>query len=302
MSKKSLTNLKKNRSRRATPRGGSHPDESYDKQLLDDPAYKAPSVYVPDDIKDKIDKWASDMGLKEAATKNLTIEIFDLSGRGETKKLQLTHEYIVNQLGFSHKRLSEARIDQTLQDEIYTEHILSEGFIDSITQVWEKVKKKGGDTAFVVKSLKSILTDPSKVSLAQEQSLSMASRYFGSIAGDKKINPNIKVALTSLNKFVRSQTGWKGLLASLGFLILLSLMNKGRDWLDDEKSSKKLLDLINNFSQDVVMDPSSYTTLSGWLSKLAGSLAQMGSVLDELNSVFRRLDVIQSGAGRVQFA
>jgi len=45
-------------------RAGSHPEESYHEDLLNDPAYKADSVYVPKDIKDKIDKWADDMGLK----------------------------------------------------------------------------------------------------------------------------------------------------------------------------------------------------------------------------------------------
>ena len=44
-------------------KGGSHPEENYHEELLDDPAYKAGSVYVPDDIKKKINKWASDMGL-----------------------------------------------------------------------------------------------------------------------------------------------------------------------------------------------------------------------------------------------
>ena len=42
---------------------GSQPDESYNKELLDDEAYEAGSVYVPDDIKKKINKWAKDMGL-----------------------------------------------------------------------------------------------------------------------------------------------------------------------------------------------------------------------------------------------
>jgi len=42
---------------------GSHPDESYDKELLDDPKFNDASVYVPDDIKVKIKKWAKDMGL-----------------------------------------------------------------------------------------------------------------------------------------------------------------------------------------------------------------------------------------------
>lgn len=44
-------------------RAGSHPEESYHDELLDDPAYKTDSVYVPNDIKKKINKWAKDMGL-----------------------------------------------------------------------------------------------------------------------------------------------------------------------------------------------------------------------------------------------
>lgn len=48
---------------------GSHPEESYQDNLLDDPAYKSDSVYVPRDIKVKIDKWAEDMGLKSKRRK-----------------------------------------------------------------------------------------------------------------------------------------------------------------------------------------------------------------------------------------
>ncbi len=44
-------------------RGGSQPEESYDKELMDDEAFDAPSVLVPDDIKKKIEKWAKDMKL-----------------------------------------------------------------------------------------------------------------------------------------------------------------------------------------------------------------------------------------------
>jgi len=44
-------------------KGGSYPDEAYDKELLDDSAYEAGSVFVPKDIKKKINKWAKDMGL-----------------------------------------------------------------------------------------------------------------------------------------------------------------------------------------------------------------------------------------------
>lgn len=42
---------------------GSQPEEKYDEELLDDPKWKKGSVYVPDDIKGKIKKWAVDMGM-----------------------------------------------------------------------------------------------------------------------------------------------------------------------------------------------------------------------------------------------
>jgi len=51
-------------------RSGSHPEENYHTELLDDPAYKAASVYVPDDIKKNIDKWAKDMGMSTEKKKN----------------------------------------------------------------------------------------------------------------------------------------------------------------------------------------------------------------------------------------
>jgi hypothetical protein len=43
--------------------GGSHPEEDYDTELLDDPKYSEPSVLVPDDIKKTIGNWAKQMGL-----------------------------------------------------------------------------------------------------------------------------------------------------------------------------------------------------------------------------------------------
>jgi len=42
---------------------GSQPDETYTQHLLDDPAFAEKSVYVPDDIKTSIKKWAKAMKL-----------------------------------------------------------------------------------------------------------------------------------------------------------------------------------------------------------------------------------------------
>jgi hypothetical protein len=42
---------------------GSQPEESYSIELMGDPAFSEKSVYVPDDIKKKIRKWAKDMKL-----------------------------------------------------------------------------------------------------------------------------------------------------------------------------------------------------------------------------------------------
>lgn len=42
---------------------GSDPNESYDKDLVDDPAFNKDSVYVPNDVKQKIKGWVKDMKL-----------------------------------------------------------------------------------------------------------------------------------------------------------------------------------------------------------------------------------------------
>jgi hypothetical protein len=56
--------LEDRKGKRGAAWGGSSPEEAYNAELLDDPHYKEKSVYVPDDIKDKINAWAKDMGLK----------------------------------------------------------------------------------------------------------------------------------------------------------------------------------------------------------------------------------------------
>ena len=42
---------------------GSQPEESYEEELLDDPAFKKKSVLVRDTAKKKIASWAKDMKL-----------------------------------------------------------------------------------------------------------------------------------------------------------------------------------------------------------------------------------------------
>ena len=45
---------------------GSHPEESYDKELFDDPAFLKKSMYVPDEVKEKMTVWAKDMKLSNS--------------------------------------------------------------------------------------------------------------------------------------------------------------------------------------------------------------------------------------------
>ena len=40
---------------------GSQPDETYESDLIDDPAFKEKSVLVPDDIKKSIRRWSKKM-------------------------------------------------------------------------------------------------------------------------------------------------------------------------------------------------------------------------------------------------
>lgn len=49
--------------------GGSHPNETYEELLEDDPVYQKKSVLVPDDIKKAISSWSKQMGLSKPAKK-----------------------------------------------------------------------------------------------------------------------------------------------------------------------------------------------------------------------------------------
>lgn len=42
---------------------GSQPDEAYSMELMDDPAFAEKSLYVGDDVKEKIRVWAKTMKL-----------------------------------------------------------------------------------------------------------------------------------------------------------------------------------------------------------------------------------------------
>lgn len=49
---------------------GSDPNESYDKNLTDDPALKKKSIIVPDDVKVHIKKYLAAMGLSRKKKRN----------------------------------------------------------------------------------------------------------------------------------------------------------------------------------------------------------------------------------------
>lgn len=48
---------------------GSHPEQAYDGNLVDDPAFEKQSVLVPDDIKQSIKSWLKTMGLSSRKKK-----------------------------------------------------------------------------------------------------------------------------------------------------------------------------------------------------------------------------------------
>jgi hypothetical protein len=48
---------------------GSHPDETYEELLEDDPMYQEKSVLVPDDVKKAIHSYFGKMGLSKPAKK-----------------------------------------------------------------------------------------------------------------------------------------------------------------------------------------------------------------------------------------
>lgn len=77
----------------------SSPEENYSSKLLSDPSYKQKSVYVPDDIKASIDKWAKDMGLKkESKMEHLRKFVREFLREQEEKKPSDSEEIAANLL------------------------------------------------------------------------------------------------------------------------------------------------------------------------------------------------------------
>lgn len=280
---------------------GSHPEESYNKQLLDDPSYKKPSVYVPDDIKDKINKWAKDMGMKkeskQTSRKKITLETY--SGR-VPQKVELTHEFVEKVLGFNHALLETVGHDYDLQDELLREYLLHEGFIDSVENAWQKVKQKTDETAFVIKSIKNVLSSPENIDLVQEQTLSLISRHMNRFLTDKNIDPNIKNILKIIDNTVKKNQGWKGLLLSVSFLVVLSLMSANKEWLESEGAMKKMQKIIEEFNNELMQNPSALSNVIGWISALKDIVYNLDNVVGELAKIFRRVSAIKMGIGNIE--
>jgi hypothetical protein len=281
--------------------GGNYPEESYDKQLLDDPAYMKPSVYVPDDIKTKINKWAKDMGMKKESRrprKKIILEVFDSKARGvTTKKIEMTHEFAEKVLGFDFFLLETVSHDYELQDELLREYFLHEGFLDSVEAAWQKVKKKTDDTAIVIKSIKNIVSKPENIELVLEHTLSRIGRYMQKFLFDKNIDTDIKNILQTVFDSVKKKSGWQGLLLSASYLVILTLMASNKDWFEMDGATRKLQELIEEFNNSLVQNPSSMSSVVGWLVTLKNIVKNLGDAVEELAKIFKRVEIIKSGEG-----
>lgn len=282
-------------------RGGSHPEESYDKQLPDDPAYMKPSVYVPDDIKTKINKWAEDMGMKKESKKTSRKKIVLETYSGYApKKVELTHEFVEKVLGFNRVLLETVNYDYDLQDELLREYFLHESFLDSVENVWKKVKQKTDETAFVIKSIKNVLSTPENIDLVQEQTLSLISRHMNRFLTDQKIDPNIKNILKIIDDKVKKNQGWKSLLLSASFLVVLSLMSTNKEWLESEGAMKKMQKIIEEFNNGLMQNPSVLSNVIGWISALSDIVSNLGNAIGELAKIFKRVNAIKMGIGKIE--
>jgi hypothetical protein len=275
-------------------RAGSHPEENYTGELLDDPSYKEKSVYVPDDIKQTINKWAKDMGLKkENTTPMVTLNVYDPLHPGFFKRVQLSEEYIVATLGFDRHTLSEAAGDLHLQEMIYEEHLVLEGFIDSVRNLWNKVKQKGDEVSKLVGLINKLFEDPAQLEAAREQAVGLASRKIKQIEKNPEVFPAVVKKIEEMDTKARGAGGWRGFLTAVTLLVFAEMAVENIDKLTPEGMNQSIMGIADDVHKDIMSD-SVANTVTSWISYLGKISMQGMKVLNDLYRVLSRAEIASS--------
>jgi hypothetical protein len=62
-------------------------------------------------------------------------------------------------------------------------------------------------------------------------------------------------------------------------------------------ATRKLQELIEEFNNSLVQNPSSMSSVVGWLVTLKNIVKNLGDAVEELAKIFKRVEIIKSGEG-----
>jgi hypothetical protein len=228
----------------------------------------------------------------------ITIKIYDPKSPGFFKKVYLNEDYVVKLLGFDKKVLLESHDDMALYEQIYNEHILFEGFLDSVKTAWEKAKKTGGQAAKLFDALKNLFDDPSRLEVAKEQAMALATRAIKPVIAKNDVIPSVKKMLEEMEKAARAKGGWKGFVSTATLLLLSETIRDNVDAFTMEGMQQTFIKMLEDLHNDIMAD-SPFNTVISWISRLGKVLASSADVVNSLYRILLRVDAVTLGKGRV---
>jgi hypothetical protein len=228
----------------------------------------------------------------------ITLKVYDHQSAGFFKKVQLEESYVTSTLGFSKKELLESDGDMQLYESIYNEHLVFEGFLDSVKGAWEKTKKAGGDASKVFSMLNNLFSDPQRLSIAKEQAMALASRALKPIIAKNDVMPNVKKLLEEMEESTKSKQGWKGFLGAVALLLAAETIRDNIEAFTVEGVQQSFMKMLEDIHNDMMMD-SPINTIASWLARVGKVLMKGTEIIGDLYRVLSRVEAIKSGAGQV---
>jgi hypothetical protein len=238
-------------------------------------------------------------GIKDMTrTRKITLKIYDHNSAGFFKRVQLDESYIVDVLGFDRQTLQESSGDMSFYEQVYNEHIVFEGFMDSIKKTWEKTKKMGGETSKVIKMLSDLFNDTKKLAAAKEQAMTLALRSLKPIISRPDVMPKVKSTLEEMESMTKAKQGWKGFLYAAALLLFSETVRDNVDAFTMEGVQQTFMKMLEDFHNDIMAD-SPINTVTSWLARIGKIFMKGTEIIGDLHRILSRVGVVTSGKGVV---
>ena len=225
------------------------------------------------------------------------VMLYDHRAPGFFKHVNLSERHIIEFLGYELDTLREHKEDLSLHEQIYKEHLLFEGFLQSLSTGWSELKSHSKKAVEVAEMLSKVFNDNSALELAREQTLTLAIRSLKKIISNHHIVPSITEKLKQIASAAETKQGWRGMLMAIALMLLSEFIAKNDDAFTGEGMQRSIAKIIENLHNDIMSDSTANTVMS-WLSRL-GNIFMVGlSVINDVHRVLIRVTKIASGSGQ----